>query len=116
MVVEEFMHGEEASFFALADGSSVLPLVAAQDHKTVFDGDRGPNTGGMGAFSPAPVIDAAMQARIMREIVEPTLAALAADGAPYRGVLFVGPDAHPRGPEGGRVQLPLRRPGEPGRS
>lgn len=90
VVVEEFMRGEEASFFVLAGAGGALALAAAQDHKTVFDGDRGPNTGGMGAFSPVAAIDTAMQARIMREIVEPTLAALAADGAPYSGVLYVG--------------------------
>jgi phosphoribosylamine--glycine ligase len=90
VVVEEFMRGEEASFFVLAGAGGVLPLAAAQDHKTVFDGDRGPNTGGMGAYSPVPAVDAAVQARVMREIVEPTLAALAADGAPYAGVLYVG--------------------------
>jgi phosphoribosylamine--glycine ligase len=90
VVIEEFMRGEEASFFVLAGAGGVLPLAAAQDHKTVFDGDRGPNTGGMGAYSPVPAVDAAMQARIMREIVEPTLAALAGEGAPYAGVLYVG--------------------------
>jgi phosphoribosylamine---glycine ligase len=90
VVVEEFMRGEEASFFVLAGAGGMLPLAAAQDHKTVFDGDRGPNTGGMGAFSPVPAVDASLQARVMREIVEPTLAALAAEGAPYAGVLYVG--------------------------
>jgi phosphoribosylamine--glycine ligase len=90
VVIEEFMRGEEASFFVLAGAGGVLPLAAAQDHKTVFDGDRGPNTGGMGAFSPVAAVDAAMQDRVMREIVEPTLAALAAEGAPYAGVLYVG--------------------------
>jgi len=90
VVVEEFLEGEEASFFALADGEAVLPLAAAQDHKTVFDGDRGPNTGGMGAYSPAPVVDAAMQERIMAEVVRPVIAAMAKEGAPYTGVLFVG--------------------------
>jgi phosphoribosylamine--glycine ligase len=90
VVVEEFMHGEEASFFALVSDTIAVPLDAAQDHKTVFDDDRGPNTGGMGAFAPAPPIDGALQARIMREIVDPTVAALAAGGAPYRGVLYVG--------------------------
>ncbi|MGH7415546.1 MAG: phosphoribosylamine--glycine ligase, partial [Candidatus Rokuibacteriota bacterium] len=90
VVVEEFLEGEEASFFALADGAAVLPLAAAQDHKTVFDGDRGPNTGGMGAYSPAPVMDSAMQDRVMAEIVRPVIAAMAKEGAPYRGVLFVG--------------------------
>ena len=90
VVVEEFMHGEEASFFALVSDKVAVPLDAAQDHKTVFDDDRGPNTGGMGAFAPAPPIDERMQVRVMREIVEPTVAALAAGGAPYRGVLYVG--------------------------
>jgi phosphoribosylamine--glycine ligase len=90
VVVEEFMAGEEASFFALSSGSSVMPLAAAQDHKTVFDDDRGPNTGGMGAYSPVGSVDARMQARVMAEIVEPTLAGLAAEGAPYLGVLYVG--------------------------
>ncbi len=90
VVIEEFLVGEEASFFALSDGTTVLPLVAAQDHKTVLDGDRGPNTGGMGAYSPAPVMDAGMQERVMREIVRPTIAAMAEEGAPYTGVLFVG--------------------------
>ena len=90
VVVEEFMVGEEASFFALSSGSSVVPLAAAQDHKTVFDDDRGPNTGGMGAYTPVPLVDAELQARIMREIIEPTLAALAAEGAPYQGVLYAG--------------------------
>jgi len=90
VVVEEFMHGEEASFFALVSDKVAVPLDAAQDHKTVFDDDRGPNTGGMGAFAPAPPIDERMQTRVMREIVEPTVAALATGGAPYRGVLYVG--------------------------
>jgi phosphoribosylamine---glycine ligase len=90
VVIEEFLEGEEASFFALSDGTTVLPLTAAQDHKTVWDGDRGPNTGGMGAYSPAPVLDARMQERVMAEIVRPTIAAMAAEGAPYTGVLFVG--------------------------
>ena len=90
VVVEEFLEGEEASFFAIADGAAVLPLVAAQDHKTVFDGDRGPNTGGMGAYSPAPVMTDAMQDRVMAEIVRPVIAAMAKEGAPYSGVLYVG--------------------------
>jgi phosphoribosylamine--glycine ligase len=90
VVVEEFMRGEEASLFVLAGAGGVLPLAAAQDHKTVFDDDRGPNTGGMGAFTPVPAVDAAVQARVMREIVEPTLGALAAEGTPYTGVLYVG--------------------------
>src|SRR3546814_18943351 len=84
------MDGEEASFFALTDGTSVLPLAGAQDHKRVGDGDTGPNTGGMGAYSPAPVVDEAMAARIMTEIVEPTVAGMAAEGRPVRGVLYAG--------------------------
>ena len=103
VVVEEFMTGEEASFFVITDGASVLPLPAAQDHKAIFDDDRGPNTGGMGAYTPAPVMDEAMTGRVMEEIVTPTLAAMAKEGAPYAGVLFVGRPAR-RG-----VQLSLRR-------
>jgi phosphoribosylamine---glycine ligase len=90
VVVEEFLVGEEASFFVVTNGTDAVPLAAAQDHKTVFDGDRGPNTGGMGAFSPTASVDLRMRDRIMGEIVRPTLAALAADGTPYRGVLYVG--------------------------
>jgi len=90
VVIEEFLVGEEASFFVLSDGSAILPLAGAQDHKTVFDGDRGPNTGGMGAYSPAPVLDATMQERVMADIVRPVIAAMAKEGAPYTGVLYVG--------------------------
>jgi phosphoribosylamine---glycine ligase len=90
VVIEEFLEGEEASFFALADGEAVVPLAGAQDHKTVFEGDRGPNTGGMGAYSPAPVLDGAMQERVMAEIVRPVIAAMAKEGSPYTGVLYVG--------------------------
>ena len=89
-VVEEFMEGEEASFFVLCDGDSALPLVAAQDHKRAFDGDKGPNTGGMGAYSPAPVFTDAVRARTMAEIILPTLHAMKAMGMPYKGVLFAG--------------------------
>jgi phosphoribosylamine--glycine ligase len=90
VVVEEFMRGEELSFFALSDGASAVAIGAAQDHKTVFDGDRGPNTGGMGAYSPAPVLDRTLEERVMAEIVHPTIAAMAKEGCPYRGVLYVG--------------------------
>ena len=90
LVVEEFLRGEEASFFALVDGEAALPLIAAQDHKRVGEGDTGPNTGGMGAYSPAAVVDDAMAARVMAEIVAPTVAAMKAEGMPYRGVLFAG--------------------------
>jgi phosphoribosylamine--glycine ligase len=90
VVVEEFLRGEEVSFFALANGREAVSLGVAQDHKTVFDGDHGPNTGGMGAYSPVPWVDAALHARIMREIVEPTIGAMAAAGTPYHGILFCG--------------------------
>ena len=90
VVIEAVLEGEEASFFALCDGARALAFASAQDHKRVGDGDTGPNTGGMGAYSPAPIVDEAMEARIMREIVEPTLAGMAAEGAPFKGVLFVG--------------------------
>ncbi len=90
IVVEEHLTGEEVSFFVLVDGQTVLPLAAAQDHKRVGDGDTGPNTGGMGAYSPAPVMTPAMVARIMDEIITPTIAAMAARGIPFKGVLFAG--------------------------
>jgi phosphoribosylamine--glycine ligase len=90
VVIEEFLRGEEASFFVLASGRDVVPLAAAQDHKTVFDGDHGPNTGGMGAYSPVPRLTAALHEEIMARIARPTIAALAEEGAPYRGVLFIG--------------------------
>jgi len=98
VVIEEFMEGEEASFFVLTDGAAALPLESAQDHKTIFDDDRGPNTGGMGAYSPAPVVDEAMFRRVMEEIVTPTIAAMAKEGAPYTGVLYVGLMIDRRGP------------------
>jgi phosphoribosylamine---glycine ligase len=90
VVVEEFLEGEEASFFALCDGTTAIPLASAQDHKRVLDGDKGPNTGGMGAYSPAPVMTPEMTARTMSEIIEPTLRAMATMGAPFKGVLFAG--------------------------
>jgi phosphoribosylamine---glycine ligase len=90
VVIEEFLGGEEASFFALCDGETAIPFATAQDHKRVYDGDKGPNTGGMGAYSPAPNIDAAMSARIMADIIEPTMRAMRAAGTPYKGVLYAG--------------------------
>ncbi|AVO43625.1 phosphoribosylamine--glycine ligase [Phreatobacter cathodiphilus] len=90
VVVEEFMTGEEASFFALCDGETALALATAQDHKRVGDGDTGPNTGGMGAYSPAPVMTPAMVERTMAAIIRPTLAAMKAKGHPFKGVLFAG--------------------------
>jgi phosphoribosylamine---glycine ligase len=90
IVIEEFLTGEEASFFALCDGETALPMASAQDHKRAFDGDKGPNTGGMGAYSPAPIVDATTSDRVMAEIVLPTLRAMKAMGAPYKGVLYAG--------------------------
>ncbi len=90
VVIEEFMAGEEASFFALTDGETVLPLASAQDHKRAHDGDEGPNTGGMGAYSPAPVMTAEIERRALEQIVRPVIAEMARRGTPYRGVLYAG--------------------------
>ncbi|HEY1836640.1 MAG TPA: phosphoribosylamine--glycine ligase [Rhizomicrobium sp.] len=90
VVVEEFMQGEEASFFALSDGEHVVPLVGAQDHKRAFDGDNGPNTGGMGAYSPAPVLTPALEQIAMETFIKPTVAAMASRGRLYQGVLYLG--------------------------
>jgi phosphoribosylamine--glycine ligase len=90
VVLEECLSGPEVSFFALCDGVRALPLRSAQDHKRIFDDDRGPNTGGMGAFSPSPLLDDALQAQVMREVVDSVLRGLAAEGHPYRGFLYVG--------------------------
>ncbi|HJW40459.1 MAG TPA: phosphoribosylamine--glycine ligase, partial [Rhizomicrobium sp.] len=90
VVVEEFMEGEEGSFFALSDGETVIPLAGAQDHKRVFDGDKGPNTGGMGAYSPAPVLPLAMETVAMERFIKPTAAAMRAKGIPFMGVMYLG--------------------------
>ncbi len=90
VVIEEFMQGEEASFIVMADGRHALALASSQDHKRLLDGDLGPNTGGMGAYSPAPVVTPEVHARVMAEIIEPTLAAMAAEGMPYTGFLYAG--------------------------
>lgn len=90
VVIEEFLEGEEASLFVLCDGENTLLLASAQDHKRAFDGDTGPNTGGMGAYSPAPVMTEALTAQVMKEIIEPTVQGLKARGTPYQGVLFAG--------------------------
>jgi phosphoribosylamine--glycine ligase len=90
VVIEEFLPGEEVSFIVMADGRHILPLATSQDHKRRDDGDRGPNTGGMGAYSPAPVVTPALHARIMREVIEPTIRGLATDGMPYTGFLYAG--------------------------
>jgi phosphoribosylamine---glycine ligase len=99
VVIEEFLSGEEVSFFALCDGDNAIPLASAQDHKRVFDGDRGPNTGGMGAYSPAPALTSALAGRVMDEIVLPTVRAMKARGTPFRGVLFAGLMLTPDGPK-----------------
>ncbi|UNK41985.1 phosphoribosylamine--glycine ligase [Luteimonas sp. S4-F44] len=90
VVIEEFLDGEEASFISMVDGRTALPMATSQDHKRVGDGDTGPNTGGMGAYSPAPVVTPEVHARIMREVVEPTVRGMAADGAPFTGFLYAG--------------------------
>jgi phosphoribosylamine--glycine ligase len=99
VVIEEFLPGEEASFIVMADGKHILPFATSQDHKRLLDADQGPNTGGMGAYSPAPVVTAAMHTRIMKEVMEPAIRGLAADGMPYTGFLYAGimiaPDGTP---------------------
>lgn len=90
LVIEEFMTGEEASFFAVCDGENVIPLIAAQDHKAVGEGDTGPNTGGMGAYSPAPVFTQSVEDKVMEQIIVPTVKGMAAEGHPFKGVLFAG--------------------------
>ncbi len=90
VVIEECLEGEEASFIVMCDGSNVLPLATSQDHKRLLDGDNGPNTGGMGAYSPAPIISPALHNRIMREVIHPTMASMARDGLPYSGFLYAG--------------------------
>ena len=99
IVIEDCLIGEEASFFALCDGETAIALASAQDHKRVFDGDKGPNTGGMGAYSPAPIMTPAMERRVMDEIVLPTVRALKKAGAPFKGVLFAGLMITDKGPQ-----------------
>jgi phosphoribosylamine--glycine ligase len=99
VVIEEFLPGEEASFFAITDGKTVIPFGTAQDHKRVGEGDTGPNTGGMGAYSPAPVLTPELQERVMEEIIMPTVGQMAADGMPYSGVLYAGLMLTPTGPQ-----------------
>jgi phosphoribosylamine--glycine ligase len=100
VVIEELLQGEEASFIAMVGGGKILPLASSQDHKAAYDGDRGPNTGGMGAYSPAPVVDAGMHRRIMREVIEPTVSGLQTDGVDFTGFLYaglmIGADGTPR--------------------
>ncbi|MGQ4275230.1 phosphoribosylamine--glycine ligase [Terrihabitans sp. B22-R8] len=99
VVIEEFMTGEEVSYFCLCDGDRVVPFGSAQDHKRVFDGDEGPNTGGMGAYSPAPVFTPELEQRVLAEIVRPTVRAMKALGNPFRGVLYAGLMLTPKGPK-----------------
>jgi phosphoribosylamine--glycine ligase len=90
VVIEEYLEGEEASFIVLADGSNALPLASSQDHKRLLDGDAGPNTGGMGAYSPAPIISPAMHGRVMREVIDPAIQGMRSEGSPYTGFLYAG--------------------------
>src|SRR5471030_2804044 len=90
MVIEECMTGPEVSFFVISDGARAVPIGTAQDHKRIFDDDRGPNTGGMGAFSPSPLVDGPLDTQIMTGVVEPVMAGMAAEGCPFRGFLYAG--------------------------
>jgi phosphoribosylamine--glycine ligase len=115
VVIEEFMAGEEASFIVMCDGKNVLTLATSQDHKRIGDGDTGPNTGGMGAYSPAPVVTPNVHAKVMQEIIHPTVAGMAKDGVPFTGFLYAGLMIDAKGPAAhGGVQLPAGRPRGPG--
>jgi phosphoribosylamine---glycine ligase len=99
IVIEECLTGPEVSFFLVCDGARAVPIGSAQDHKRIFDDDRGPNTGGMGAFAPSPLFDAPLQSRVMREVVDPVMSGMAAEGCPFRGFLYVGLMLTPHGPK-----------------
>ncbi len=99
IIIEEFLEGEEASCLAFTDGEEVVPLLSARDHKAIFDGDKGPNTGGMGAYSPAPVVTAEIEVEVMREIIRPVIRAMAEEGTKYRGVLYAGLMITDKGPK-----------------
>jgi phosphoribosylamine--glycine ligase len=99
LVIEECLTGPEVSFFLVCDGKKAVPIGSAQDHKRIFDDDRGPNTGGMGAFAPSPLLDAGLEARVMRDIVEPVMAGMAAEGCPFSGFLYAGLMLTPSGPK-----------------
>jgi phosphoribosylamine--glycine ligase len=99
VVIEDYLEGEEVSFFALSDGEHILPLTSAQDHKRAFDGDAGPNTGGMGAYSPAPILTPALEQQVIERIIQPTVSILRARGTPYRGVLYAGLMLTKNGPQ-----------------
>jgi phosphoribosylamine--glycine ligase len=114
VVIEEFLQGEEASFIVLCDGKNVTALATSQDHKRLLDGDQGPNTGGMGAYSPAPVVTPAVHARAMREIILPTMRGMEKDGIPYTGFLYAGLMIDPKGQrQDAGIQLPHGRPRDP---
>ena len=108
LVIEEHLVGPEVSFFVVSDGIRAIAVGTAQDHKRIFDDDRGPNTGGMGAFAPSPLVDEQLHQRVMTEIVEPVIRGMASEGRPYRGVLYVGLMLTTDGPEGDRIQRPVR--------
>ena len=112
IIVEECLQGEEASFFALVDGKNALPLAAAQDHKRVGDGDTGPNTGGMGAYSPAPAVTPEIEGAVMERIILPTVRAMRRDGPAVQGCALCRADADRRGAKAPRIQCPLWRPRE----
>ncbi|MDR2506964.1 MAG: phosphoribosylamine--glycine ligase [Candidatus Accumulibacter sp.] len=97
VVIEDFLEGEEASFIVMVDGKNILPLASSQDHKRIYDGDRGPNTGGMGAYSPAPIVTPEIHAKVMREIIRPTVLGMEAEGTPYTGFLYAGLMIHEDG-------------------
>ena len=112
VVIEEFLTGEEASFIVMSDGKNVLALATSQDHKRLLDDDRGPNTGGMGAYSPAPVVTPTLHAKVLREIIMPTINGMAADGIPSPDFLYAGLMIdHARRSEDGRIQQPPGRSG-----
>ena len=113
-VIEEFMAGEEASLFVLTDGHTILPFGTAQDHKRAFDGDRGPNTGGMGAYSPAAILTAQLEQQAMEQIIIPTIRLLAAESTPYSGVLYAGLMLTSEGPKLVEYNCRLWGPGMPG--
>ena len=112
VVIEEFLEGEEASFIVMVDGKNVLPLATSQDHKRLLDGDKGPNTGGMGAYSPAPCVTDEVYEKTMREIIEPTVRGMAEDGIVYTGFLYAGlMIGKDKEGQDARIQLPHGRPG-----
>ncbi len=114
VLIEEHLVGEELSLLALCDGENVVPLAPAQDYKRIFDGDEGPNTGGMGSYSPVPGANPAVVERLVAEVHRPIVELMASRGIPFHGVLYAGLMLTEAGPEGARVQLPLRRPRDAG--